>query len=368
MKRWASIVGVCVLAVIAGLFASAPAFWFRYADAQLHLGLADEIVARPRAALIGVEQASPSAPITATDAARLQALARPQDVKALVILQNGAVVFEAYGDGKSPSETFDGEALTRILPIFLAGALLADGTLPGYDAAIGEWLEDFAKAPRASITLAHLLTMSSGLETPRLKLAPFSSGTQFLLGTDIGAALAVLPLRGTPGAMRRDNPADSQALVQLIERARGEDFATLFARRLWSPIGGGDATFALDRRGGMALGHCCFRARAIDWVRLADLFVTRGRVGALMILPAQFLEDMAKPSADAHFGMGVRRLSEGNPSLPADTIAVEGGGGQWLIAIPSRRLAVARFGEALSETALVEFLQTVLALVPATPR
>lgn len=365
MKRWGIFLGILCLALPVGLFAGDPAFWIRYAASHLHLDLPDDGLARPRAIVVGVDQPLPASPLAEGANLRLQTLLRSTGMRAAVVLQNGSVVFETYANETMREEPLDGAALTRLLPILMTGALLADGTLPGYDANIGEWLDDFAKPPRDAITIAHLLTMSSGLETPRLKLAPFSSATQFLLGTDIAAALAALPLRDTPGDVRRDNQADPQLLVQLTARARGEDFAALFARRLWSPLGGGEASFALDRRGGTVLGHCCFRARAIDWARLANVFVARGRVGALLIVPAQFLEDMAKPSPDPRFGMGVRRIGEGNAALPPDTIAVDGGTGQFLFAIPSRGLAIAMFGTVIDETAQIALLQNLLRLLAA---
>jgi CubicO group peptidase (beta-lactamase class C family) len=317
-------------AILVGAVLTDPAFWLRYAGAQLgSTGLAS-LAAHPAEEL----GENPPAPFPVNETASrsaIETIAADGQMRALVVLKDGAIVAAHYGRGFTPQTLFDGGALTRLLPTLVAGTLFVDGAFPAYDATVGTWLPGFAEAPRDAISLAHLLTSSSGLAVPHVKIAPYASATQFLLGTDIDAALERLPMVAAPGTLRQENAADAQLLLQTIERARGEDFARLFERRLWAPLGAGEARITRDSGGGRVLGHCCFAARAEDWARLGQLFVDRGRVGPLQLLPAQFLEDIGKPSApDTAYGMGAERLGARHAGNPADLLGFRGNEGQHL--------------------------------------
>jgi CubicO group peptidase (beta-lactamase class C family) len=361
VKRATIATGLTLLALFLGFFLLDPGFWLRYGQSQFGLPIPDAWTERPRRTIDATPVQEPPSP--AQEA--LRAIFQSRGLEALVVDRAGATVFEAYAAPTTRETPRDGGKLTRWLPVLLTGALLADETLPGYDAVLGDWIAGFATAAPQPLRLLDVLTDATGLSQPRMRLAPFAAGTQFVHGSDIAAALEHWPRTGEAGCVREENPVHAQILLRLIETARGEDFASLFARRLWRPLGAGPASFALDRTGGTVLAHCCFAARAIDWVRLAGLPVERGRRGPILLLPAQFLEDMAKPAVDPRFGMGIRRLGIDFPGLPADTITIEGGAGQLLAAIPSRAVAVAVFGmENAEEQEVASLLRAILSALP----
>jgi CubicO group peptidase (beta-lactamase class C family) len=158
-----------------------------------------------------------------------------------------------------------------------------------------------------------------------------------------------------------------QLLALVIERALGTPLQTLLSERVWKPIGASDATFQLDRPGGVARVMCCMRATPRDWTRLGVLVAQDGRWNGKQILPAGWVRTMATPSPrNASHGLGLwlgnpyvpkRTFFEGQPGilpqsepfLADDVRTMEGGGFRVIYMVPSEQLVIFRHGQAVED-------------------
>lgn len=80
---------------------------------------------------------------------------------ALVVAHHGEAVFERYYRDSGPDDPHDIHSVTKSFTSTIAGILVGDGAL-----SLDALLEDFVPVPDATkrtLTVRHLLTMSSGL-------------------------------------------------------------------------------------------------------------------------------------------------------------------------------------------------------------
>ena len=99
----------------------------------------------------------------ALDGLITRALGNPADLgetHAVLVVQGGQIVREAYGDGFGPEKTYPSWSMAKSITHALVGMAIADGKMT-LEAPIGllEWQGD----DRRHITLQHLLQMASGL-------------------------------------------------------------------------------------------------------------------------------------------------------------------------------------------------------------
>ena len=131
----------------------------------------------------------------------------------------------------TPNTLFDLASLTKVvatLPITLA--LLRDGAV-GLDSRVAEQLPEFDSAPgKAEITVAHLLTHTSGLPATR----PY--GTQRLPAATIRERLLTEPLEASPGSRVRYSDIGFLVLGWLAERVGGTTLDVLLADHVTDPL------------------------------------------------------------------------------------------------------------------------------------
>lgn len=157
---------------------------------------------------------------------------------------------------------FDLASLTKVvatLPVSLA--LLRDGSI-GLDSRVAEILPEFDCAPgKAEVTVAHLLTHTSGLPATR----PY--GTQRLPAATIRERLLAEPLDVPPGTRVAYSDIGFLVLGRVVEQTAGASLDSLLADHVTRPLMLGDTGYGpVDRE----------RAAATE--RRADGTVCRGSV------------------------------------------------------------------------------------------
>ncbi len=138
----------------------------------------------------------------------------------------------------TPGTLFDLASLTKVvatLPVALA--LVRDGTL-ALDARVAEHLPAFgAAARRREVTVAHLLTHTSGLPaTP-------PAGTDRQPAAAIWERLLAAPLECPPGTRVRYSDVGFLVLGRLLQRVAGVGLDELLARHVTGPLGLAHTTY-----------------------------------------------------------------------------------------------------------------------------
>ncbi|RUM99801.1 class C beta-lactamase-related serine hydrolase [Pseudaminobacter arsenicus] len=277
-------------------------------------------------------------------------------MRAVVVVKDGRIVGERYGDGFSASTPLLGWSMTKTVNAALVGTLIRDGKMSLEAKGLFEsWKAD----RRAQISLADLMAMSSGLAFNE-DYGDVTDVTRMLyLEPDMASFAADKPLSGEPGKVWSYSSGTAALLSKLWQDAVGDpDRALAWPRAaLFDPLGMASAIFETDARGTFA-GSSYLYATARDWARFGQFLLDDGAWNGRQLLPSGFVAWMheAAPASNDEYGRGqvwlhgptgpgpVGADPDGGIDLPNDAYWMLGHDGQSTAIIPSHRLVVLRLG------------------------
>ncbi|MER9431638.1 serine hydrolase [Mesorhizobium sp. M0408] len=274
-------------------------------------------------------------------------------MRAVVVVKNGRIVAERYGDGFSEKTPLLGWSMTKTVNAAIVGTLVKDGKLAMTNQRLfGPWQAD----GRAVISLADMMAMSSGLEFNE-DYGDVADVTRMLyLEPDMAGFAGSKPLTGEIGKVFSYSSGTAVMLSRLWQDAIGDkDKALAWPRTaLFDPLGMQSAVLEADEHGTF-VGSSYLYATARDWARFGQFLLQGGVWNGKEILPADFVDWMREPAtASKVYGNGQLWIEgpgdEENPGagtaagLPKDTYWMEGHDGQTVAIIPSEQLVVVRLG------------------------
>lgn len=263
-----------------------------------------------------------------------------------IALEDGRIVFEDYPNGGSADAATGLASGSKSFWGVAAAAMVQDGKL-SLDEKLSATFPEWAGDGRREITVRQLLSLTSGVESPRTRgnVPTFADAIK-------------TPLAAKPGTVFAYSGVPFQIFGALVERKLGEDPSVYLQRRVLDPIGvrvdwrrpGGDVQMA----GGA-------RMRARDWARFGD-FVRLGAVanGKPLVDPAALAANFQGSTANPGYGLTwwlkpnaeeevadiqqFQRATDiaGAADVPQGLIMAAGAGKQRLYIVPSRKLVVVR--------------------------
>ena len=274
-------------------------------------------------------------------------------MRAVVVVKNGRVVAERYGEGFSAKTPLLGWSMTKTVNAVIVGTLVKDGKMAVDNKDLfAPWKAD----GRAAISLADMMAMSSGLEFNE-DYGDVADVTRMLyLEPDMAGFAAAKPLTGEVGKAFSYSSGTAVMLSRLWQDAIGDKAKALTWPRtaLFEPLGMHSAVLETDEQGTF-VGSSYLYATAHDWARFGQFLLQGGVWNGNQVLPAGFVDWMRQPApASKVYGKGQLWIEgpgdEGNPGagaaagLPKDTYWMEGHDGQTVAIIPSEQLVVVRLG------------------------
>jgi CubicO group peptidase (beta-lactamase class C family) len=364
---WRALLGLVavVLVVVLVFYFRDPAVLRRLATGP-GMGVVDQTArAQPQEPVPGVERedilTGPPGAFDPAGIERAEAYAAQTQSVALLVYHRGALRHEKYWPGYDADSVTDTFSAHKTVQALLVGAAIADGLIGSVDDPVAKYLPEFAQDERRSITIRHLLQMSSGLEIPR-----FGTWTSWriTLGSDLPGVVTSLKAEKPSGTEFQYANANAQLLGLVLQKASGKRYAQYLSERLWSRLGAPSAAVWLDREGGTPRTFCCIYTTARAWLRVGRLIMDQGRVGADQVIPAAWIRDMTTASTlNPNYGYqiwlgsppGTQRkyhdktikAYHSEPFLADDIIYIDGFGGQRVYMIPSQELIIVRTGKAL---------------------
>ncbi|MET2826038.1 serine hydrolase domain-containing protein [Mesorhizobium shangrilense] len=274
-------------------------------------------------------------------------------MRAVVVVKNGRIVAERYGDGFSQKTPLLGWSMTKTVNAAIIGTLVKDGKMAVTSQGLfGPWKAD----GRAAISLADMMAMSSGLQFNE-DYGDVADVTRMLyLEPDMAGFAASKPLSGEVGKVFSYSSGTAVMLSRLWQEAIGDkDKALAWPRTaLFDPLGMHSAVLETDEQGTF-VGSSYLYASAHDWARFGQFLLQGGVWNGNNILPAGFVDWMREPApASKVYGKGQLWIEgpgdEESPGagvaagLPKDTYWMEGHDGQTVTIIQSEQLVVVRLG------------------------
>ncbi|WP_298304770.1 serine hydrolase [uncultured Erythrobacter sp.] len=214
---------------------------------------------------------------------------------ALVIVHKGNVVLEEYGLDFTADAKWTSFSVAKSLTSTLVGAAIADGAIRSVDDPVTDYIVDLKGSAYDDVSVAQLLTMTSGVAwnedygDPNSDVAQFNNH-QPEEGMDTTVSyMRSLPREAPSGEKWVYKTGETNLIGILVSEATGKSLADYLSEKIWAPFGmQQDATWLLNNAGNEISG-CCIQAATRDMARFGLFMLGGGRVNGKAILPENWI-------------------------------------------------------------------------------
>lgn len=256
------------------------------------------------------------------------------DVEGVVVYKNTHLEFEYYKKGSGPQTLRNIQSVTKSVMSILVGIAIANNYIKSVDQPLLELLPELSMVNDdyriASITIKHLLTMTSGFKVyDEVHWSDFDNIT-FALSR---------PILSSPGANFSYDNIGANLLSIVIQRATGQDVLSFAKKHLFNEL---DISHIEWRKGanGFRLGSGGLSLRTRDMAKLGQLLAQYGTWNNIEIVPKYFVLDSIRPATlgDPSYGylwwVDLKNLRQ-------VVFFAHGYGGQYVLVYPSKNIVVA---------------------------
>lgn len=276
---------------------------------------------------------------------------------AVVVVYDGKIIAEKYAPGITPQTRHISWSIAKSLTNAMLGVVVKHKKLDvHWPVPIPQWQDD----DRKHITIANLLRMDTGLHWMESYGGLSSVNTMIFKEADMGHYAMQFPLNEKPGETFKYSSGTTAILSSVIREAVGDGSYHDFAyEELFDKIGMHSLVMEVDESGTFVGSSYAF-ATARDYARFGLLYYQDGMWNGERILPEGWVTFSTTPSqsSQGRYGAKFWLNAGGNqkhpsgynfPSLPRDTYAAIGLGGQYILVIPSKKLIVVRLAHEIDE-------------------
>ena len=218
---------------------------------------------------------------------------------AFIILHGDELLYEGYFNGSKRESTQSSLSVAKSFASTLVGIAIDEGYIGNVDDPITAYLPELVGRDErfASITIRHLLTMSSGIRFTRDDPGRlFSDDFISYASPDLRRAALDTQIAEAPGLRFHYNDYNPLLIGMVLERATGMSVSSYLETRLWQPMGAeGDGSWDLDSdHSGFEKMSVGVNGRAIDMAKLGWLFINQGRNGERQVVPAAWVDEATR--------------------------------------------------------------------------
>jgi CubicO group peptidase (beta-lactamase class C family) len=168
----------------------------------------------------------------------------------VLVVRHGHIVFEEYRNGYDRDRKHHLQSTTKSFSSMLIGIAIHEGFLEGVEQKMVDLFPDYTianlDARKQRLTLAHLLTMSDGMDWHELDY-PYSDARnslgQMWVSRDAVQHVLDRPMAREPGESWAYNSGTSILLGGILEQATGQDVLAFAREYLFGPLGIKDVTW-----------------------------------------------------------------------------------------------------------------------------
>ncbi|MGI9615079.1 MAG: serine hydrolase domain-containing protein [Acidimicrobiales bacterium] len=290
------------------------------------------------------------------------------ETQALIVIEDDVVVFERYANGADRAAMLTSFSVAKAFDSTLVGIAIEEGFIGSVGDPITDYLPELVdEDPRISeITIAHLLSMSSGLDYAEMRWAlfngddPLSTYHPDQREVSLEAATRIVD---SPGEYFQYNKYHPQLLGMILERTTGMSVTEYTQSRLWDPAGMEfDGEWTLDSEAnGFEKMEAGLNGRPIDFAKLGSLFLAGGEWNGSRIVSQDWIEASVSPDPERDqpnhyrddFGEWIYQDGDGwygffwygraRTQFEPDFFA-EGDHGQFVYVSPSSNTVIVRMG------------------------
>ncbi|MCB1356643.1 MAG: serine hydrolase [Maritimibacter sp.] len=222
---------------------------------------------------------------------------------AMVVLKDGAIVYETYRNGSGPGTRFLTFSVAKSYTSTLIGFALQDGLIDSLDDKVTKYLPEMQGSGYDGPSLRDVLRMRSGVAWE--ERYEFGSETQLTQVHDNAlvaykyrwcdyAANESQPGETAPDAAFNYATLDTSVLGCIVERVTGRTGAAYMSEKLWQPMGAEyDAYWIMDGPDdvGREFYGAGLAATARDHARFGQMFLQGGVANGNQVVPADWVHE-----------------------------------------------------------------------------
>lgn len=277
-------------------------------------------------------------------AAEVDAYIAANNVAGLIVVQDGKVRLERYARGLTRGGRWTSFSVAKSFTSTLVGAAIRDGHIRSVDEPVTRYIPELAGSAYDGVTIAQLLTMTSGVRWNEDYTDPKSDvARMFTMAVPAGvdptvAYMRTLPREAAPGTKWVYKTGETNLIGVLVRNATKRPLANYLSEKVWKPYGmERDAVWMTDQTGQEVSG-CCLSVSLRDYARMGQLALDGGRG----IVPAGWFGDATAAKAQTGrpgYGYGYQWWT-----YPEGRFGAQGIFGQSILVDPARRIVIAMVG------------------------
>ena len=220
----------------------------------------------------------------------------------LVVLKNGALVFEGYYLDTGPEDLRISWSLAKSFISTLTGAVLADGAISSLDDPVTKYAPSLAGGAYEGATLRNVLNMSTGVTFDEDYLDYDSDinrmGRILALGglmDDFAAGLT--KTFAVPGTDWQYVSIDTHVIGMVLRGATGRSVVDLMAEKIIAPLGLEQTPYYLTDGAGVAFALGGLNLTTRDYARFGQMVLQGGEWQNQQIVPKDWILESTTPSA-----------------------------------------------------------------------
>lgn len=222
------------------------------------------------------------------------------NVAGLIVVQDGKIRLERYARGYTREGRWTSFSVAKSFTSTLVGAAIRDGYIKSVEEPVTKYIPDLAGSGYDGVTIAQLLTMTSGVRWNEDYTDVRSDvARMFLEAVPAGQDPTVfymknLPRETAPGSKWVYKTGETNLIGVLVQRATGKPLATYLSDKVWKPWGMEADAFWMVGPSGHEVSGCCLSVSLRDYARMG-MFALSGGKG---VVPAGWFADATRPHAE----------------------------------------------------------------------
>ncbi len=201
-------------------------------------------------------------------------------IYSLIIVKNGYIVLEYYGDHYGKNSLFDIYSCTKSITATMIGMLIDHGKIRSVDQPLSDFFPEIKKMgdpKKEKIQLKHTLSMTMGIKWPRSRNVTGGEDywSDMTESRDLARFVLEKPVVAPPGTVFNYNSGGSHLLSVIISRITGMSAEAYARKHLFDKIGIRQVLWPKDRQGN-STGGWGITMRPRDMARFGFLFLNNG--------------------------------------------------------------------------------------------
>lgn len=289
----------------------------------------------------GKVRALPTGKPLAVSDAEIQAFIASQNISGLIVLQDGKIRLERYARGYSREGRWTSFSVAKSFTSTLVGAAIKDGFIKSVDEPVTKYIPELAGSGYDGVTIAQLLTMTSGVKwNEDYTDAKSDVARMFLEAVPAGEDPTVyymkkLPRETVPGSKWVYKTGETNLIGVLVMRVTKKPLADYLSEKVWRPYGMEQDAFWMVDPSGHEVSGCCLSVSLRDYARLGQ-FALEGGKG---VVPANWFAESTRAHAD--IGLPGRGYGYQWWTYPESRFGAQGIFGQTIRVDPKTRTVIA---------------------------